>query len=262
MDVCKYCRIKLDFLFLLYTNQCISNFLNLYEWKFWKMIGMDDDWIAVSVYAILLLVPLFPLMKLYNDGISRVSVHQLGPIKKFSMEISGLCFFAIISNFYVEDVNYSYGFISLITIFPRIIMVLGFDIFDISVRDTLMEVALQVIMINLRRNEFIVCVTNLGLLIAFIIHRFRCIHLQPSHAKAKAKATVKAKATATATMTTTTTTTTAKIATTTMTMTTTIKMAKGETMLNGHKLILNEQQELRRSTRYKHFSYSSPLYLQ
>ncbi|KAK8334554.1 hypothetical protein V6Z12_A10G279600 [Gossypium hirsutum] len=55
------------------------------------------------------------------------------------------------------------------------------------------------------------------------------------------KATAKATASATATVT-----TTATIATTRITTTT--KTEKGETMVNDHKLILNEQQELRRSS--------------
>ncbi|KAK8334556.1 hypothetical protein V6Z12_A10G279800 [Gossypium hirsutum] len=38
------------------------------------------------------------------------------------------------------------------------------------------------------------------------------------------------------------------IATVTTTATITTKMEKGETMVNDHKLILNEQQELRRSS--------------
>ncbi|TYG52025.1 hypothetical protein ES288_D10G309300v1 [Gossypium darwinii] len=231
------------FLFFVKLTNDISNFLNLYEGKVWKMIGMDKKdaelWLLMTVMS----VTSYFSFKLYEYGIPRVSVNQLGPIKKFSMEISGLCFFAIISHFYFKDVNYCYGFISIITIFPRVIMVLGFDIFNISMRDTLLEVAFQVIVINLRHNEFILCLANLWLLIAFIIHRFRCVHLQPSHETTAA--------TATATVT-----TTATIAATRITTTT--KTEKGGTMVNDHKLILNEQQELRRSSWYKQYSCYSP----
>ncbi|TYH51972.1 hypothetical protein ES332_D10G318600v1 [Gossypium tomentosum] len=235
------------FLFFVILTNDISNFLNLYEWKFWKMIGMDKKEAEMWLLITFVLVTSYFPFKLCEYGIPRVSVNQLGPIKKFSMEMSGLCFFAIISNFYFKDVNYCYGFISLITIFPRVIIVLGFDIFNISMRDTLLEVAFQVIVINLRHNEFIVCLANLWLLIAFIVHRFRCIHLQPSHE------TTAATATATATVT-----TTATIATTRITTTKTTKAAKGGTMVNDHKLILNEQQELRRRSWYKQYSCYSP----
>ncbi|XP_040934343.1 uncharacterized protein [Gossypium hirsutum] len=242
------------FLFFVILTNDISNFLNLYEWKFWKMIDKDMDKKGAETLLLVtytFVTGYFPL-KLSYRGISRVSVNQLGPIKRFSMEMSGLCFFAIISNIYFKDVNYCYCFISLITIFSRVIMVLEFDIFNIFMSDTLLEVALQINVINLRHNEFIVCLANLWLLIAFIIHRFRCIHLhEPSHETATAKATASATATVT---------TTATIATTRITTTT--KTEKGETMVNDHKLILNEQQELRRSSWYKDYSYSSPLYLQ
>ncbi|XVF24194.1 hypothetical protein REPUB_Repub13aG0106600 [Reevesia pubescens] len=94
------------------------------------------------------------------------------------MEVIALCI-PLIASFHIEDMKYSYSLISA-TIILIAIAQLRFKFSDISFWDILVQVALQIIVVNLRGTELLVCIANVVLLIAVIEYKFKYVQLQPT----------------------------------------------------------------------------------